>query len=90
MDYSHLFTFESILKDVGLILVAFCVLISMAVLRGGHGMESIIGIGTCSTTSWLILILAHAACFGLSYVGYRKHNERLFGKGKGGDTGRDS
>jgi uncharacterized membrane protein YfcA len=57
--------------------VAYVALLAMALLRGGHGMRSLVGIDTCAPASWVILVVAQAICFGMAYVGYRKHEERL-------------
>ena len=86
--FAYLFTFDSILKDVGIILAAFIIMITMALLRGGHGMDSLIGIDTCSALSWIILVAAHAGCFALSYLAYQKHETRLFGQGQTDNMGR--
>lgn len=75
--YEHLFTFGSVMMDTGIILAAFITLMTMALLRGGHGLKSIVGIDTCSALSWLIYLIAHAICFLCSYLGYQKHLGRL-------------
>ena len=49
----------------------------MALVRGGHGMTSIIGLDSCSAISWSILVISQGSCFVCSYLGYRKHSRRL-------------
>lgn len=71
---------KSILQDLSVILVAYVVLLVMALLRGGHGMGSLIGLDTCSATSWFILVVAQVSCLACSYVGYLKHSTRLIGR----------
>ena len=53
----------------------------MALVRGGHGKQSIIGLDSCSATSWFILIIAQGSCLACSYLGYQKHSRRLIGTG---------
>jgi len=47
-----------------------CVLV-IALLRGGHGSDSIIGIGTCSAVSWMLMGMSQVLGVGLSFMAYR-------------------
>lgn len=67
----------STFKDIGIIMIALITLILMALLRGGHGLKSIVGIDTCSSSSWVIFCLAHVVCFICAYIAYQKHIDRL-------------
>lgn len=48
-----------------------------ALLRGGHGRSSIIGISTCSVHSWMIFVGGNLACALCTVWSFRKHSARL-------------
>jgi uncharacterized membrane protein YfcA len=75
--FDHHFTTGSILMDFTYLFMAYITVLIVALLRGGHGRGSIIGISTCSLHSWSILLIGQICCLGLSIVAYRKHMPRL-------------
>ena len=76
-----------------LILVAsYLMVLIIALLRGGEGSESIIGIDKCSEYSWLLLIASQLGGFSLSFFSY-KNNLHIYKKEDQGDDkngGKDS
>jgi len=80
IEFAKFFTIGSILQDLLLIVVALCIVIGVVLIRGGHGLESLVGIDTCSATSWLALVLAHVGCGVCSMLAFNKHRARIFGK----------
>ena len=77
--YRDHFTLTSILMDILLLTLAYSAVLITALLRGGHGMHSLIGISTCSLPSWLILVIGQFCCFFCTFVAYNKHSPRLIG-----------
>ena len=67
----------SIIGDMIILLLGYFSILLTALLRGGHGRSSVIGISTCSLQSWLILVGGNLACFFCTAVSFRKHSRRL-------------
>jgi len=77
-DRSGVFVARSI--DLFLLLLAFLSILVVALLRGGHGVESIIGLQTCSLKSMGLLVLVQIFCFSISLINYKRHKLELLGK----------
>lgn len=68
-----------------LLVSSFAFVLLVALLRGGHGAESIIGIGSCSATSWILLTCSQLMGFGLAVMGYYL-NKNHFQEEDGGEA----
>jgi uncharacterized membrane protein YfcA len=53
------------LKPIGVCCVAYIVVVSTSLLRGGKGVPSIIGIHSCSLLSWLIFFVGQLVCLAM-------------------------
>lgn len=72
--------YKSIFLDCFFMVIAFLGILVVTFLRGGHGMNSIIGIKMCSIHSWSLLILAQLLCFGCCMINKNRHLDELVGK----------
>ena len=54
-----------------MIILAMCVIVISTLLRGGRGVESMIGIKGCSLSSWLVLCASQIILAVISYISYR-------------------
>lgn len=59
--------------------LAFLVIIVSALMRGGKGEASIIGVDTCSATAWVVFVVSEIVVIGCSFLQYLKHRKRLAG-----------
>ncbi len=62
-------------KNIIFCFFAFFIVFSTSILRGGKGIQSIIGIGSCSLLSWLIFGVGQIACFALILHLYFDHHK---------------
>lgn len=65
------------MMDFAYLIMAYIAVLITALLRGGHGRGSVIGIPTCSLSSWTILLVGQICCIIFSMASYRKHMPRL-------------
>lgn len=70
-------SFSSILIDLLITILALGIVIGSMVIRGDHDVRSIIGIGSFSVKSWLILLGSQLLCVGLTLISYQRHARRL-------------
>lgn len=89
-DFKEHFTLKSILLDMFLAILALAVIIVSSLLRGGPGMNSVIGISSCSYKSWLILLLGQLGCLCITYITFRKHAPRLSQGASSGGIGQNA
>jgi len=54
--FCHLF--NKVLIDVGFCISSYLIILIVAFLRGGHGMNSVIGISYCSPAGWAFFFFA--------------------------------
>ena len=73
-------TLFSIFVDVSFLLLAFTSILIVALLRGGHGVKSIIGLETCSVHSWFFLLVAQLICISCSMINRFRHLDHLVGR----------
>ena len=73
----HHLTRTSIIGDFIILLLGYLAILTTALLRGGHGKKSVIGIDTCSLPSWIIFIGGNLACFLCTCIAFNKHSLRL-------------
>lgn len=57
----------------GLMILAYIVILCTALIRGGEGKPSVIGMEECGTESWSILILCQISCLLISFIAYKKN-----------------
>lgn len=70
----------SIFVDWVFMVMAFLSILIITLLRGGHGMDSIIGLEMCSIHSWALLLLAQIICFICSSINKTRHRDELVGR----------
>lgn len=75
--WDHHFTLGSIAGDVFMLILGYVAVLLTALMRGGHGRASILGIHSCSVHSWLIFLAGNIACCLCTLVSFRKHSGRL-------------
>ena len=66
--------------DLALLLLCFLSIIMVALLRGGHGVKSIIGVQECSTNSFSLLFTAQLIGFFVSAINFARHKDKLMGR----------
>ena len=59
------------------ILLSMCIIVASSLIRGGRGIESVIGIKLCTRDSWLVLSGTQLTFLALSYISY-KSNQTVF------------
>lgn len=63
--------------NIGLMVMSLVVIVTTALMRGGEGSKSIIGIDRCSSASLVFFIFAQVACILLSHRAYRMNKAVL-------------
>lgn len=72
------------------IIFAFCCIAASAMLRGGRGRGSIIGVVTCGGYSWLIFGITQLFCIVLSILAYKMNRKILLGIHSEADEAKES
>lgn len=66
--------------DFSLLGLCFMTIICVALLRGGHGVKSVLGLKECSVPSFSLLFGAQAICMAISLLNYSRHKNKLLGR----------
>lgn len=74
--------FKHVLVDVIICMVSYFVILVVALLRGGHGAASIIGIQFCSFSGWLLFLASQILCIVCSYIAVKRNADSLLNPNK--------
>ena len=66
--------------DFALLFLCFLSIIMVALLRGGHGVKSIIGVQECSANSFSLLLAAQLIGFFVAGINFARHKDKLIGR----------
>ena len=80
IDLEELTTFEMLKKQTCnffLLISSYCFVLIIALLRGGEGKESVIGLSSCSEGSWLLLAAGQLLGVSLSIMAFQQ-NKHIF------------
>lgn len=64
-------------SNMSLNILSLLLIIGTALLRGGEGSKSLIGIGHCSSFSWLLFIMSQVVAFFIMVRAYKKNKKQL-------------